>query len=179
MARRRAAGCGRPHQQEARVAARKVLQRVHDRQQRQVLQRVAAQDELVAAGERPLRAREVLPASGHRLARHAACGARLDTGCVTAAHSSESVFCRAVDCHLPRPSVHDSVPAVSVSELLVRVRPRRVTACHGVRVRAALARCVMSRSMKLQSGSCVKRFWLSSTTSRTMSRPRYLQARAP
>jgi hypothetical protein len=67
LARRRAAGHGRPHQQEARVAARKVLQRVHDGQQRQVLQRVAAQDELVAAGERPLRARGGPPASGHRL----------------------------------------------------------------------------------------------------------------
>jgi len=43
------------HQQVARVAARKVLQRVHDGQQRQVLQRVAAQDEVVAAGYRHLR----------------------------------------------------------------------------------------------------------------------------
>ena len=45
--RRRRAGT---HQEVARVAARKVLQRVHDRQQRQVLQRVAAQDEVLGTG---------------------------------------------------------------------------------------------------------------------------------
>jgi len=43
------------HQQVACIAARKIFQRIHDGQQRQVLQRVAAQDEVVAAGDRHLR----------------------------------------------------------------------------------------------------------------------------
>lgn len=47
----------RAHQQEARIAACKVLQRGHDGQQGQVLQRVAAQDQLMAAWRRRLHAR--------------------------------------------------------------------------------------------------------------------------
>ena len=42
------------HQEEPRIAVSKVFERRHNRQQRQVLQRIAAEDQLVPARQRRL-----------------------------------------------------------------------------------------------------------------------------